>query len=165
MTDPLGKDERMAKAKTGKSAAQVQAVYTQLYRTFAAVDRAHERWLSSVGSNGARYAVLASLAESDRTLTPSDVSEATGRSPNAISPLLRALQEEGLIKRSANATDRRSHYLSLSAAGKRLAQRLQREEAAFIRAALGGRAPNELSALERSLQSVEEQASTIQRRR
>ncbi|MEE9277225.1 MAG: MarR family transcriptional regulator [Dehalococcoidia bacterium] len=150
-------------ARRAQSAGRVQTVYEQLYRTFAAVDRAHERWLTSVGSNGARYAVLAALAGSGRPLTPSDISDGTGRSPNAISPLLRALQDEGLIKRAPNASDRRSHYVALTPVGRRLAQRLRREEASFVRAALGGRSSRELSQLSRSLQSIEDQAGTIQR--
>ena len=154
----------MAKARE-QASARATAAYTQLYRTFSALDRSHERWLASVGSNGARFAVLAALAGSDGAMTPSDVSAATGRSPNAISPLLRALQEEKLIKRAANSADRRSHYLSLTGSGRRLARRLQREESAFIGAALGGRPGRELATLDETLASLEEQALTIQRPR
>ncbi len=154
----------MAKAPR-KTATRAHAAYYQLYRSFGAVDRAHERWLTSVGSNGARYAVLAALAGSDRPMTPSDVSDDTGRSPNAISPLLRALHEEALIKRAPNAADRRSHYLALTASGKRMAKRLDREEQAFIQAALGGRSAKSLNTLQEALQSVEVQALGIQRPR
>ena len=150
-----------AQGATGKA---VEA-YQQLYRTFNALDRSHERWLAGVGSNGARFAVLSALAGNDRPLTPSDVSAATGRSPNAISPLLRALQEEGLIKRAANSADRRSHYLSLTAPGRRLAQRLRKEESAFVGAAMGKQSGRDLSALGKTLASLEEQVLTVQRPR
>ena len=152
----------MAKAPR-KASPRAHAAYHQLYRAFGAVDRAHERWLTSVGSNGARYAVLAALAGSDRAMTPSDVSDDTGRSPNAISPLLRALHEEGLIKRAPNAADRRSHYLALTAPGRRMVQRLERQEQAFIQAALGGQSVKSLNTLQESLRAVEDQALTIQR--
>ncbi len=148
-----------------QASVRTRAAYTQLYRTFASVDRAHERWLAGVGSNGARYAVLHALASSGRAMTPSEVSDETGRSPNAISPLLRALHDEGLIKRSPNSNDRRSHFLALTAAGRRMAQRLAREESAFIEAALGRRSSRDLSALEKSLLSIEERAGAIQRLR
>lgn len=151
--------------KAPRATAQATEAYQQLYRTFNALDRSHERWLAGVGSNGARFAVLSALAQSDGPLTPSDVSSATGRSPNAISPLLRALQEEALIKRAANTADRRSHYLSLTSAGRRLAQRLQREEAAFIHAAMGKQSGRNLSALGKTLATLEEQVATVQRPR
>ena len=154
----------MAKARETAS-ARATAAYQQLYRTFNALDRSHERWLAGVGSNGARFAVLAALSSSDRPMTPSEVSAATGRSPNAISPLLRSLQDENLIKRAANTADRRSHYLSLTANGRRLAHRLQQEESAFIQVALGGHSGRDLSALGTTLSSLEEQALTIQRPR
>ena len=148
-----------------RASTHATAAYQQLYRTFNALDRSHERWLAGVGSNGARFAVLSALSSSNRPMTPSDVSATTGRSPNAISPLLRSLQDEKLIKRAANSADRRSHYLSLTATGRRLVQRLQREESAFIRVALGGHSGRELAALGKTLSSLEEQALTIQRPR
>jgi DNA-binding MarR family transcriptional regulator len=152
-------------AKSQKASGTAAEAYQQLYRTFNALDRSHERWLAGVGSNGARFAVLSALAGSDRPLTPSDVSASTDRSPNAISPLLRALQEEGLIKRAANSADRRSHHLSLTAPGRRLAQRLQKEEATFVRAAMGKQKPTDLSVLGKTLASLEEQVLTVQRPR
>ena len=144
---------------------QSQAVYERLYRTFSAVNRAHERWLGGVGSNGARYAILAALAEGKQPMTPSDVSDVTGRSPNAISPLLRALEREGLIKRNPNSADRRSHYLALTAAGKRTAQKLRSEEQAFIRSVLKGRSTRDLASLEKSLRAIQDRAGSVQRGR
>ncbi len=137
--------------------------YPQLNRTFAAVDRAHERWLAAVGSNGARCAVLAALAAAGQPITPSALAETIGRSPNALSPLLRGLQDDGLIKRSANAQDRRSHFIHLTATGRRTAQRLAREEAAFVRAAFGGRSQREMEALTAALRGLEQQAAGVQR--
>ncbi len=159
-------DWATARMKTDRVAiTQTQVVYDRLYRTFAALDRAHERWLGGVGSNGARYAILASLAESSTPLTPSDVSETTGRSPNATSPLLRALERESLIKRSPNAADRRSHYLTLTAAGRRMAEKLKGEENAFVKAILRGRSGRDLVALDKNLQAIEEQAGAVRRSR
>lgn len=151
--------------KAQPASAKATEAYQQLYRTFSTLDRSHERWLAGVGSNGARFAVLSALASSDRALTPSDVSAATGRSPNAISPLLRALQDEGLIKRAANSADRRSHYLSLTAPGRRLAQKLEKEEAAFVKAALGKQSSSALVTLGKTLASLEEQVAGVQRPR
>jgi DNA-binding MarR family transcriptional regulator len=152
-------------AKAEPASAKATQAYQQLYRTFSTLDRSHERWLAGVGSNGARFAVLSALAGSDRALTPSDVSTSTGRSPNAISPLLRALQDEGLIKRAANSADRRSHFLSLTAPGRRLAQKLEKEETAFVRAALGKQSAGDLTTLSKTLASLEEQVGSVKRAR
>ena len=100
-----------------------------------------------------------------RPMTPSDVSDVTGRSPNAISPLLRALEREALIKRNPNSADRRSHYLALTAAGKRTAQKLRTEEQAFIRSLLKGRSTRDLASLEKSLLAIQERAGSVQRGR
>lgn len=151
--------------KAPQATAKATEAYQQLYRTFNALDRAHERWLAGVGSNGARFAVLSALAQSDRPLTPSDVSTATGRSPNAISPLLRALEQEGMLRRAPNSADRRSHYLTLSASGRRAAERLHTEEQAFIRAVLKGRSSRDLVALEKNLLAIEERAGAVIRSR
>ncbi len=145
--------------------SRTEAAYAQLFRTHTALDRAHERWLTSAGSNGARYAILAALALSGKAVTPSTISAITGRSPNAISPLLNGLQQDGLIRRTANPSDRRSHYVQLTAAGRRVAQRLRKEEAAFVRSAFGGRAARELDTLTNVLSVLEEQAASIQRDR
>ena len=64
----------MAKAPR-KTATRAHAAYHQLYRSFGAVDRAHERWLTSVGSNGARYAKVRDdgLASRDENVFGFDV--------------------------------------------------------------------------------------------
>ena len=146
-----------------KASPRAHAAYTQLYRAFTALDRAHEHWLMGVGSNGARYAVLAKLLNSTRPMTPSDVAESTGRSPNAISPLIRTLLREGLIKQSPNSADGRSYFLTLTVAGRKLTKRLEREEIAFVQAAMGGRPARELNTLDETLQALEKRADTIQR--
>ena len=143
--------------------SRAEAAYAQLNRTYAAIDRSHERWLAAVGSNGARYAVLSALAESNGAATPSEISAATGRSPNAISPLLRGLQAEGLIKRTANPDDRRSHYVQLTAGGRRTEQRLRKEEAAFVKAVLGSTADRGLNNLLNALQALQGRAANLKR--
>ncbi len=145
--------------------SNAQSAYAQLYRTFVAVDRAHERWLAGAGSSGARYAVLAAIAAADGPVTPLAVSEVTGRSPNAISPLLQSLETEGLIRRSKNPGDARSHYLALSAAGKRTVKRLHAEETAFVRRLLTGRPGAEMDRATATLAAIETQAGTARRRR
>ena len=73
-------------AKPRQTGAQTGEACTQLDRTFDAVDRAHQRGLAAVGSNGARCAVLSALATGTPPMTPTDVSAATGRSPPTRSP-------------------------------------------------------------------------------
>lgn len=142
-----------------------EAAFTRLYRTYSALDRAHERWLAAVGSNGARAAVIAALAAQRGAVTPSTISGVTGRSANAVSPLLHGLEAEGLIKRLPNPGDRRSHFIQLTAAGRRAAQRLQKEERAFVRTALGTCSTQEIASLVAVLRTLEEQVTALQRPR
>ena len=118
-----------------------------------------------MGSNGARCAILGALTEAKPPITPSSVSTVTGRSPNAISPLLRTLEDEGLSKRNPNSADRRSRHLTLTAAGKRMAQMFHGEDQLFIRSVLEGRSTRELALLEESLQSIRECVSSLENHR
>ena len=145
--------------------SRYRPAFRQLYRTFTAVDVAHERWLAAAGSNGPRYAVLTAISVANRPATPSDIADATGRAPNALSPLIGALEAQGLVKRSRNKADARSHYLRLTSAGTRLAARLDAEEAEFNRRLFTGWARAELDQLTAILATVEAQARTIGRGR
>lgn len=147
------------------STSRPETAFVQLYRTFAALDRAYERWLAGVGSNGARAAVIAALAAQRGAITPATISKVTGRSANAVSPLLRGLEADGLIKRLPHPTDQRSHFIRLTAAGRRSAQRLQKEERAFVRTALAACSTKDLDALLQVLRLLEEQTTTLRRDR
>ena len=149
----------------GMSTSRPEAAFDQLYRTFTSLDRAHERWLADAGSNGARAAIIAALAAQQGAITPATISQVTGRSANAVSPLLRGLEADGLIKRLPHPTDQRSHFIRLTAAGRRSAQRLQKEERVFVRASLTACSAKELDALQRALRLLEERTAPLQRDR
>ncbi len=142
-----------------------QSAYRQFYRTFAAVHRAHERWLGAVGSSGPRYAVMAAIRSADGPVPPSAIADAVGRPRNAVTPLLRTLEADGLIKRSPNTADARSHYVTLTRAGSRTVARWDAQEEAFIHRLFAGRPSAELGRLAAILDAIGAQARGIHRGR
>ncbi len=65
------------------------------------------------------------LIEARRGLSQSALASALGIDRSSAVPLIDALQDRGLIRRSAHADDRRKHALALTAAGEALLERLK----------------------------------------
>lgn len=63
-------------------------------------------------------------------ITPMALSRASGRDKSTITPVLRALEQRGLINRCPLPGDRRSHTLTLTAAGEQMLDRLATHAAA-----------------------------------
>jgi MarR family transcriptional repressor of emrRAB len=61
----------------------------------------------------------------EQTLTPSELSQATGEKPTNVTRVCDELLARGLIERSAGIEDRRKVVLRLSAAGEALVRQLQ----------------------------------------
>ena len=108
-----------------------------LDRAQRAQEQARDRALAPHGLSAVRFDVLDAIGDL-KGGTPSQVSAATGRSPNAISPLLKAMEAGGLISRGPNANDARSHLVRLTATGRRVLQRARRADAAAARALEAG---------------------------
>ena len=72
-----------------------------------------------------QFAVLNVLA-SGEAMSQKDVAAKIGSRPQALVPLVRNLEERGLVLRSRSQTDRRHHHLSLTADGRVLTEELNR---------------------------------------
>lgn len=88
------------------------AVFQNFSRTFAAAD-----------IRPAQFSVL-SVIERNPGLKQTQVSKALSIKRTNFVPLLDSLEERGLVKRKAAATDRRSYALHLTAKGRTLMERL-----------------------------------------
>lgn len=108
-----------------------------LDRAQRAQEQARDRALAPHGLSAVRFDMLDAIGDL-KGGTPSQVSAVTGRSPNAISPLLKAMEAGGLIARQPNASDARSHIVRLTEAGRRVLQRARKADAAAARALAAG---------------------------
>lgn len=109
----------------------------EFYRVAYTLRRIGESSLADAGLSHPQFRILLSLLRAelfgaDDTLNPSEISGALGVSRNAVSALLRSLEQDGLIERRLDPDDRRRFDLSLSDAGRELARRHARHHLAAI---------------------------------
>jgi DNA-binding MarR family transcriptional regulator len=74
--------------------------------------------------------------------------------PRAVTGLVDALAEGGLVTREPHPTDRRATLVTLTPSGKRLVTRLQRDHRTLARALFGAMSRRELEAFTRALADV-----------
>jgi DNA-binding MarR family transcriptional regulator len=66
----------------------------------------------------------------------SEVAEAEGLNPTMLSRIVATLVERGLLERTSDEADRRAAWVKATAAGRRLAERMQRERTEALNRAL-----------------------------
>ena len=106
------------------------------------------------GGRGGKKFALISLAQAGGHLAQKDLFERSCTSSAAMSEVLSKLEGEGLITRTVSETDRRQLDVRLTESGKRRAQELSRERAAFESKALECLNDQELEELQRLCNKV-----------
>jgi len=86
--------------------------------------------------------------------SPSDLVAHSGRDKAQVARLIRGLRDRGLLDAEADASDRRSTRLSLSAAGQELHTALHSHDGELAEAALGGMSVQECATLRALLAKV-----------
>jgi DNA-binding MarR family transcriptional regulator len=127
-----------------------------------------DRALAPLGLTASRYAVLASLYGLTRDgAQPSqrEVADFSGFDAMYVSKLIRALEREGLVKRTVNPADPRAVQLAVTeegaeriAAGRRLVLELEERRLA----PLGGRSSKRTAAFQDTLQELLRHAATLE---
>jgi DNA-binding MarR family transcriptional regulator len=95
----------------------------ELRQVTGLLHRVSENSLASSGLSSAKYRLLMDLLYSERIydrceLNPSEISKRRGTSRNTISALIRDLEEEGLVERQLDQSDRRRFNIRLTDAGR-----------------------------------------------
>jgi MarR family transcriptional regulator for hemolysin len=96
----------------------------RLVRTARAVSQAFDRAMTEAGGSAATWQVL-SLVRSERWGAQSRMAEAMGISSPTLTHHLNAMEDEGLVRRWRERSNRRVQYVALTEAGEALYQRLR----------------------------------------
>lgn len=136
-------------------------------RMRAVVGKLARRLRPTVAGSGlspTRISVLATVVRCG-PLRISDLAAAEGLNPTMLSRVIAELCESGLLRRVADPHDRRAALVDVTAAGRRMQDRIRRERTDVLSVALGGLAPEQRRALERALPVLEELAERLKDRR
>ncbi len=100
---------------------EIASLVRMIGNQYEALTEQHSR---GDGLSGPRWLLLLRLAAEEEngkpSITPTDLSQSQNVSKNTISALLRGLEEQGLISRELDASDRRIFRIQLTPAGREL---------------------------------------------
>jgi DNA-binding MarR family transcriptional regulator len=128
-----------------------------------------DRALAPLGLTASRYAVLASLYGLSRAggqPSQRELADFSGFDPMYVSKLIRALEREGLVERSANPADPRARQLAITeegaervAAGRKVVLELEEQRLA----PLGGRSSERSAEFTETLHELLRHATNLER--
>lgn len=95
----------------------------------------------------------------------SELGEAEGLNPTMLSRAVSGMVQDGLLKRSSDEGDRRAAWIEVTAAGRKLAERMRRERTEAVDTALAGLTEADRRAVEQALPALETLAEQLRRRR
>jgi DNA-binding MarR family transcriptional regulator len=100
------------------------SVWLRLLRTHGIILREIRRSMAEQGTTLPRFDVLAQLQRAPGGLTPRELAGRLLVTAGNLTVIIRQLEKEGLVRRSAVREDRRSYRLALTAEGRRRVARL-----------------------------------------
>ena len=95
----------------------------------------------------------------------SELAQSEGINPTMLSRVIADLVDAGLLERSSDQGDRRTAWVSATAAGRRLSERMRRERTGAVNAALAGLSETERRRIEKALPALEALAEQLKGRR
>jgi DNA-binding MarR family transcriptional regulator len=95
----------------------------------------------------------------------SDLAAAEGINPTMLSRVIAELVDAGLLERSSDVGDRRAAWVQVTAAGRRLAERMRRERTDAVNVALAALSDEDRRQIEQALPALESLAEELKGRR
>jgi DNA-binding MarR family transcriptional regulator len=114
----------------------------------------------AAGLTPTRIAVLLTVSRRG-PMRLADLAEFEGINPTMLSRVTADLVDAGLLARASDEGDRRAAWVSPTAAGKRLAERIRRERTDAVQVALEGLSGTDRDRIERALPALEQLAERI----
>ena len=127
----------------------------QLANTSKAVGRVFNDRLAEAGGSVPMWLILSSL-KSDERRTQLDLARAVGIEGPTLTRHLDGLEENGIVRRVRDASDRRAVRVELTAEGERLFQTLRQAVIAFNRDLTAGLTATELERVRKTLARLEQ---------
>jgi DNA-binding MarR family transcriptional regulator len=100
----------------------------------------------------------------DGPMKLSQLADAEGLNPTMLSRVVSHLVESGLVERTNDEGDRRAAWLSATAKGRRLAERIRRERTEALNVALEALSERQRADIERALPALEQLAEALKER-
>ena len=127
----------------------------QLANTSKAVSRAFNDRLAAAGGSVPVWLILSSLKSNERR-TQLDLARAVGIEGPTLTRHLDGLEENGIVQRVRDGSDRRAVRVELTAEGERLFQTLRQAVIAFNRDLTAGLTEPELARVRKTLARLEQ---------
>jgi MarR family transcriptional regulator, transcriptional regulator for hemolysin len=127
----------------------------QLANTSKAVGRAFNDRLAEAGGSVPVWLILSSLKSNERR-TQLDLARAVGIEGPTLTRHLDGLEENGIVRRVRDGSDRRAVRVELTAEGERLFQTLRQAVIAFNRDLTAGLTETELERVRKTLARLEQ---------
>jgi DNA-binding MarR family transcriptional regulator len=118
----------------------------------------------AAGLTPTRISVLLHLVRSG-PVRLSDLAAAEGINPTMLSRVVAELVEVGLVERSSDEGDRRAAWVTATAAGRRVAERMRRERTDAVNVALSALTEADRRQIEQALPALESLAEELKGRR
>ena len=122
-----------------------------LYGAAIAINRAYKPLLDQLGLTYPQYLVVAVLTEKD-SQTIGEIADRLGLEPSTITPLVKRLEQAGLLARRRNPDDEREVKVSLSKQGRDIYTRTGCLRSELMKRS--GMTANELIAFNRQIQKL-----------
>lgn len=117
----------------------------------------------SAGLTPTRTSVLLTIVRS-RQIRLSELADSEGLNPTMLSRVISDFVADGLVARTSDDGDRRAAWVTPTAAGRKLAERIRRERTAALNKALEGLPDDDRDLLERALPALEGLAEQLKDR-
>ena len=118
---------------------------------------------AGAGLTPTRISVLLTIVRS-RQIRLSELADIEGLNPTMLSRVIADFVGEGLVARTSDDGDRRAAWVTPTAAGRKLAERIRRERTAALNTALEGLSDDDRELLERALPALEGLAEQLRDR-
>jgi DNA-binding MarR family transcriptional regulator len=118
---------------------------------------------AAAGLTPTRISVLLTIVR-NREIRLSELAEIEGLNPTMLSRVISDFVAERLVERTSDDGDRRAAWVTPTAAGRKLAERIRRERTAALNNALEGLPDDDRHLLERALPALEGLAERLRDR-